>query len=281
MAANKDRGKEWVRNEGWYRKFFGYVDFRDFPWAGFAWILFAALLYSLLVLFLAPDGEFWEWLSTLVATLLSVLGAVFLYRHQSNRAEAGRMYLLHMALDADLEALLTRLDPSRDGLSEPLTITLPPDGRKVSAYLSRGEDRVPMFEEVARSGVLQTRWESLLYFMLASGVRAYDKACDDYVALYNAASTAPSVGPNTVQAIVNAARIVEEMRGSLIENCEKQREYLADWLEKNKDFSPMGPEHDDTPVRWKHFVKPPQGSSDTSQEESESVDLYRQRDEGD
>src|SRR5215204_3944041 len=107
--------------------------------------------------------------------------------------------------------------------------------------------------------------------MMASGVRAYEKACDDFVSLYHVASTAPSVGPNTVQAIENAARNVEEMRVSLIENCEKQREYLAEWLEKNKEWSSMGPDHDDTPVRWEHFVKKPQ--------EPETIDLRRQGDE--
>ena len=115
--------------------------------------------------------------------------------------------------------------------------------------------------------------------MLANSVSAYAKACDDFVSLYHAACTAQSVGPNTVQAIVNVARNLEEMRLSLIENCEKHREYLAEWLEENKNFSPMGPEHDDTPVRWEHFVKKSSGSADTAQEKSEAVDLLQQGDE--
>jgi ribosomal protein S13 len=113
---------------------------------------------------------------------------------------------------------------------------------------------------------------------MANAVRAYDKSCDDYVSLYHAACTAPGIGPNTAQAIVDAARNVEEKRISLLENCEKQREYLAEWLEENKDFSPLGPEHDDTPVRWEHFVKKSHESPDAAQEESETVDFRQQTD---
>jgi hypothetical protein len=203
--------------------------------------LFAAILYSSIVLVLASgSGEFWDWLSTLEATFLSVLGALFLYRRQNNRAAAERMYQLQMTLDADLEALLTRLDPSRDPSGrKPFTITLPHE-RKVSAYLNRGEDRVPMFEEVARSGVLQTRWECLWYFMLANSVSAYAKTCDDFVSLYHTVAAAPSsMGISTVQALDNAAHNLEQMRLSLIENCEKHGEYLAEWLEENKNFSPL------------------------------------------
>ena len=142
--ANESQRREWIRNEAWYRTLFGHLDVRDIPWAGLGWILFAAILYSSVVLVLA-SGEFWDWLNTLVATLLSVLGALFLYRRQTNRAAEERMYQLQMTLDADLEALLTRLDPSRDPSNrKPFTLTLP-GGRQVSAYLNRGEDRVPMF----------------------------------------------------------------------------------------------------------------------------------------
>lgn len=96
----------------WYRILFGWVGLREVPWTGFGWILFAAIFYSVLLLVVFPEG-FWEWLSTFLATFLSVLAAVFLYRHQFNRAEVERMYRMYMLMDADLEAMLMRIDPSR------------------------------------------------------------------------------------------------------------------------------------------------------------------------
>src|SRR5215210_1776028 len=78
----------------WYRRAFGYVGISDIPWAGFGWILFAAIVYSTLIFGIAPE-EFWEWSSTFVATILSVLAAVALYRHQGNRAEMEKLYKLH------------------------------------------------------------------------------------------------------------------------------------------------------------------------------------------
>lgn len=239
----------------WYRWVFGYVDRKDIPWAWLGWILLAAALYSGIALWLTP-GEFWAWLSTFVATLLSVLAAIGLYRHQGNRAEMEKLYRLYMTLDADVESLLTRIDPSRSEV-KPLSITLP-TGRIASAIVSRGEYRMPMAEEVARAG-LQTRRESLLYFMMASTIRGYALASSDYIALYHAASTAPGVGGNTEEAILHSASTVERMRAGLIENCEKLREYLAHWLEANRDFYPWGAENEDPTPEWCYFLRATEG----------------------
>ncbi len=239
----------------WYRTMFNYVDLKDIPWAWLGWILLAAILYSgLLVLFVRE--EFWQWMGTLVATLLSVFAAIGLYRHQGNRAEMERLYRLYMTLDADVESVLTRIDPSRDNV-KPLSITLP-TGRVASAILSRGEDRIPVAEEVARAG-LSTRREALLFFMTASAIRGYMQASSDFVALYQAACTSSGVGGNTEQALLNAASNVERMRKGLIEHGENLREYLAHWLEDNREYYPWGPENDDPPPEWRYFLRANEG----------------------
>jgi hypothetical protein len=213
------------------------------------------MLYSGAIVWQAPN-EFWEWLSTFAATLLSVLAAIGLYRNQSNREEMEQLYRLYMTLDADMEGLLARIDDSRNEV-KPFHITLP-TGRTASAIISMGEDRVPMAEEVARAG-LQTRREALLYFMMASAMRAYALASSEYMALYRTASTAPGVGSNTEQALLHSASIVESTRSSLIENCEKLREYLAYWLEENRDFYPWGPENEDPAPEWSYFLRATEG----------------------
>jgi hypothetical protein len=103
----------------WYRKVFGWVGVSEVPWAGLGWVLLVAVLYSVLLLVECPEGLFWDWLSTLLATLLSVLAAIFLYRHQINRAEEERMFLMYKALDADLETLLLRIHPFRSSKLKP------------------------------------------------------------------------------------------------------------------------------------------------------------------
>jgi hypothetical protein len=55
------------------------------------------------------------------------------------------------------------------------------------------------------------------------------------------------------------------------------REYLAEWLEENQSFSPMGPEHEDIPVRWEHFVKKVQEPPNRPQEELEVTDAPRRQ----
>jgi hypothetical protein len=247
----------------WYRVVFGYVDRREIPWAGFAWVSIVAILYSTLILWLASE-EFWDWLSTFMATILSVLAAIFLYRHQGNRAELEKLYRLYMVLDADLEALLTRIDPSRNDIG-PLSITLP-TGRVASAYISMGEERMPIFEEVARLGS-QKRSDALLDFMMASAVRAYGAASSHYADLFRAACTAPSVGPNTEEALLHAAHIVERNRKSLIQNCERHRDALGRWFKEYSHLSPWGPEHEDPPPTWQDFLKP-----ETNQVEGHNAD---------
>lgn len=237
----------------WYRRLFGWVGVREVPWAGFAWIVFVAALYSGLLLMLSPK-EFWEWSSTFVATFLSVLAAVFLYRHQNNRAENEQMYRMYLVLDADLEALLTRIDPSRRKM-KPLSITLP-SGNVASAYVSMGEGRVPMLEEVAKAG--SERWKgALLYFALADSMRAYGAACERFVDLYDAASVAPHIGPNTEQALLHAAETSERLRGALVKECGTMREAMAGWFERYPQYSPWGPEDDGRTPGAKGDLFPP------------------------
>lgn len=227
----------------WYRRAFGYVGSSDIPWAGFGWVLFAAVLYSALIFVKSPDN-FWEWLSTFVATILSVLAAVALYRHrhQTNRAEMENLYKLHTTLDADLESILYRLDTSRVD-RKPLSIHLP-TGETASAHVSMGEDRVPVFEELAKAG-LPYRRGAFVCFNLASAVRAYAEASSTFVSLYHMASTAPHIGPNTAQALVHAAETMEKMRKGLIEECEEMRKGVQKWLDEHQEFNPWGSEHDD------------------------------------
>lgn len=235
------------------RVLFGWVDSREVPWAGLSWIVLAAVLYSVLLL-VVHDKGIWEWLSTFLATFLSVLAALFVYRHQVNRAEVEKMYTMYLALDADLEALLTRIDPSR-GPGFPLTVVLP-SGEVASAYVGPGEDRVTMFEEVAKAGF--EKWRGLLNDFNAAGlVRNYSFASARFMALYDAAANADhAVGPNAERALLHAAAIVETHRKRLVEWCELNRQALRGWFERYPHFSPWDLKQDDHTPDWSALERP-------------------------
>jgi hypothetical protein len=78
----------------------------DVPWKAFGWIGLSALLYSAVTF---DFGDFWDWLNTFVATGLSVIAGVLLYRHQTDRAEKQREDQLLTALAGELGACLGML----------------------------------------------------------------------------------------------------------------------------------------------------------------------------
>lgn len=227
-------------NRRWYRVVFGYVGLRDVPWAGLAWVLAAATVFSLLIRHFFPD-TFPMWISTFVATLLSVLAGVFVYRHQVNRREIENLYRLYMILDADIGAMLWRLDSSISG-GGPLEVKLP-SGSVASARPSLGEKDESMFDEIARAGRVKSRHETLSYLILASAVRAYGKASSNYISLVEQASLASHVGPNTEQALIHAANHVERLRKSLIKMGAAMRQNLSDLLAEYEDANPWGLEN--------------------------------------
>jgi len=248
----------------WYRKVFGWVGVREVPWAGLGWLLLVAVLYSVLLLVVCPEGLFWDWLSTLLATLLSVLAAIFLYRHQINRAEEERMFLMYKALDADLEALLLRIDPSRSSNVKPLSITLP-SGLVVEAYASPGEDQTTMMEEVAKAGF--EKWHGMRYeFTFASIVRAYAAASARFLALSDSAMVADHIGPNTEQALILAAGHVERLRKAVIVESERMRGALRGWFGRYPHFSPWGPEDEDQSPDWEEPTQTDEGPGSTTLE---------------
>lgn len=231
---------ERVANKRWYRGVFGYVGLKDVPWVGLLWVLVAAIIYSLIVLQFFPIN-FAVWMSTFVATLLPVLAGVFIYRHQVNRKSLESLYRYYTILDAEMEAMLWRIDPDRSGRG-PLEIKLP-SGSVASAHASIGEKDEPMFEEIARAGQVRSRRETLLYFVLADTSRAYNRACSHYISLFGQASLASNVGSNTEQALLHAANHVERLRKGLIKECENMRQSLAKWLDEYKEDNPWGPEN--------------------------------------
>src|SRR5215211_662772 len=231
----------------WYRRMFGWVGIREVPWAGLGWILLVAVLYSVMLVVVFPEG-FWEWLSTFLATFLSVLAAIFLYRHQINRAEEERMFQMYLTLDADLEALLMRIDPSRSNNAKPLSITLP-GGRVAEAYASPGEDQITMMEEIAKAGF--EKWHGMRdEFMFASIVRAYAAASARFLALCDSAMVADHIGPNTEQALILASGHVERLRKAVIVESERMRGALRGWFRRYSHFNPCGPEDKDRTPNW-------------------------------
>ena len=173
------------------------------------------------------------------------------------------MYQLYLALDGDLEAMLTRIDPSRRERA-PLSITLP-SGRVASAYVSTGEDRVPMLEEVAKAGF--EKWRGMQHnFMLASSIRVYAVASARFMALLDAASIADQVGPNTEEALLDAAEHVEKLRNALIVESERMRGALRGWFGRYPHFSPWGPENKDWTPEWGEPAQTTEDSGSTTLE---------------
>ena len=142
--------------------------------------LVAVVILNSLVLLYAAPGEFWGWLSTLLATVLSVaafLVGVALYSYLSNDADAKRREDLRSLVRSELEETITSFsrfmaatgdDRDTEGTEEPPI----PDLGYVQPLI---------LEEAAKSGLFsrETTFEML---RLAKTMRSYNVHMDQATA---------------------------------------------------------------------------------------------------
>ncbi len=131
--------------------------------------LLTFLLFSALVGFLAPE-DFWDAISTFVATIISVIAAFFigvgLYDRQVRRANADRRQQLNAALIAELSEI-------KDALKRAMIYKLPFPDRPYKDVVPITYIQPIILEDAARSGFFNsTTTEKML--VLARTIHLYN-----------------------------------------------------------------------------------------------------------
>jgi hypothetical protein len=123
---------------------------RDVPWKAIVIAVVAAITYCILLITIAPN-EIWGWLSTLLATFISVFTGIAIFRHQSNEADRERWERLNRALLAELIVIVSYLE-RKDVDTGSFEVELP-SGRIAEAIVREVEPVILV--EFTRSGVLE------------------------------------------------------------------------------------------------------------------------------
>ncbi len=218
---------------------------RDIPIKDFLVLGVAILLYSMIVYDFADGGSWgeqtWQWLSTITATVLAVLFGIVLFRYRTELEEDRKIYRICQALDAELEQILCRIDAS-ECLYVRYFYLLLPSKKRIILILSLAEDQALSLEEGVKSGLLK-RADLAAFSQVSHQLRAYEKACDQFVSLYQlVVSQGASPNKRQEEALLEAERVVENSHDGAVYSCKLLRKDLERWFKENEHAKPPNQE---------------------------------------
>jgi len=186
-------------------------------------ILGAEVFTEILLQLQPPEDPFWEWLITLIATVLAALFAIGVFEYQSRQAERDRQDKLLAALAAELQSNLSIL---RSGHRTPFfdQVSLPGTQKRYVRYADA--KLVPLPPVAAESAIQSGVFDAADVYLLTRIVRALHVHNNEVSYLSSSRLSPTPVHPDQIIMVCIAAKELDKRQETIEKWCEELIEFL-------------------------------------------------------